>query len=400
MTTETNTTNDEKRIYLDFAAATPLNRSVYDAMEPYMLRICANAGALHADGEEAKKAIEEARGQVAACVGGAPSEIVFTSGGTEGNNLAILGLYERLIAEGRSPSSLHMMHLSIEHSSVRDAMEALAKKGVAITEIPVDKSGVVDPQTVANLVQDNTVLISIMLVNSEVGTIQPLREIAEHIKSRRGTTLMPYLHTDASQAPVFVSCNVESLGVDMMTIDAQKMYGPKGVGFLYIRFGVTIAPIMFGGTQERGLRPGTPVTPLIVGLASSLMLAEAKRKERNEQFVPLKNRLIDGVLAVYPKAVLNGDRERRISGNVNISFVGIEGEYMMYALSKRGIDASTRSACLGKQKGGSYVIRAIAGGDDEALSAIRFSFGDGITMKDIDYTISAISEIVSSVSHE
>lgn len=389
---------EPNNIYLDYSAATPLDKSVYAAMEPYFLDMCANAGALHAEGEKSKKVIHTAREELARMIGGSREEIIFTSGGTESNNLAILGTYERLIKEGRSPDTMHMIFLSIEHSSVKDCMNALACKGVRICEVAVPENGVVRAEDVIASIEKDTVLVSVMLVNSEIGTIQPIAEISAGLQKKkkewgRERVEYPHFHTDASQAPVFLSCVVDELGVDLMTIDGQKIYGPKGVGFLYIRKGVELSPIMYGGVQEKGLRPGTPNTPLIVGLASAYALAEREREKRCILFSRLQEKLIHGILSSCKGATLNGDRERRVCGNVNISFPKVEGEYMQYALSTKGIYVSTRSACRGNEKGGSSVVRALGVGEERAISAIRFSLGDSTTEEHISTVIQSVRDV-------
>lgn len=387
-------------IYLDYAAATPLDSEVYTAMEPYWRDCAGNAGALHAAGRAAKEAVERARVACAHAVDAETDEIIFTSGGTEGNNLAIFGLYERLLEEGRKSEEMHMVTISIEHSSVHDCFKALERKGVRISYVPVEKSGVVSPEAVLEAIEEDTVLVSVMLVNSEIGTIQPLSAIASGIAAKRKEhqQVFPYFHTDASQAPAYVSCGVDEHGVDMMTIDAQKMYGPKGVGFLYVRGHTHIAPLLYGGSQERGMRPGTPNTPLIVGLARALQLAEERRESRNQRLCALRDRLIDGVERAIPGAVLNGEKERRVSANANFSFPGIESESMLYALDAVGICVSARSACLGSAGGGSYVVRALGASEEEVLSAVRFSLGAGTTEENIEEVLSELVRISSALA--
>ena len=387
------------RIYLDYAAATPLHPRVFDAMMPYWQEVYGNAGALHTDGVRAREAIEQSRARCAAFIGAIPEEIIFTSGGTESNNLALFGVFEQLLKEGRRPEDMHFISLSIEHSSVGDCLKVLEKKGVNITQVSAGENGVVSVENIMNALKENTVLISVMLVNSEIGTIQPICELAKKIRQYRKekNTRLPYLHTDASQAPAYISVKEYANGADLITVDAQKMYGPKGSGFLYVKKGVSLSPILYGGTQERGMRPGTPVTPLIVGFAEACDLVEAQREEKIKEIRELRQLFLDEVLAHIPHTELNGDREKRIAGNVNISFVGQESEYILYALDVRGISVSTRSACLGGTGGGSFVVRSLGKGDAYALSSVRFSFGYPTTREEIEYTIKALKDIYSTL---
>ncbi len=387
----------EKRIYLDHAASTPVFPEVVEAMLPYWNQEFGNAGGIHTEGVIAKRQIEEAREASAHLLSVKASDIIFTSGGTESNNLAIFGFADALIEKGTPLSDMHFITGAIEHASVLDCFKVLERRGAMLTVVPVTPDGFVTPESIASAITGKTVLVSIMYANSEIGTIQPIREIGEAIRKASSARKI-YFHTDASQAPTYLSCHAESLGVDLMTIDAQKMYGPKGVGFLYIKNGTPIAPLMRGGSQERNLRPGTPDVPLLVGMALACDMVDAMRKEKVESVSKLRDHFIDRVLTEVPGADLNGARDRRLPNNANFSFPGLSGEMIVLALDQKGIAAATRSACHVGEKAGSHVIQALGKGDAYATSAIRFSLGRSTTLEEIDYTVDALTEIVKGMT--
>lgn len=387
---------ETKRIYLDHAASTPVLPGVLDAMMPYWNDVFANAGAIHSDGVKAKQALEDARETCARMLAVKSTDIIFTSGGTESNNLAVFGLAEALLEKGMHYADMHFITGTIEHASILDCFKVLERKGAALTIVPVKGDGIVHPEDVADAITDKTVLVSIMYANSEIGTIQPIRDISEAIKKKiAGTEQKIYFHTDACQAPVYLSCHADSLGVDLMTIDAQKLYGPKGSGCLYIKQGTPIAPLMRGGNQERNLRPGTPVVMLAVGLAKAFEIAESARKEESERVLLLREYFIDRVLSEIPSAHLNGSRKNRLPNNVNFSFPTKSAEMIVLTLDRKRISASTRSACHVGEKGGSHVVRALGLGEDYATSAVRFSLGRSTTKEMIDATVGVLKEIAT-----
>ena len=281
-----------KRIYLDNVASTQLDRRVYDAMRPYWSEVYGNPGGIHKEGVGARKALDKARHIIASCLSAHDDEVIFTGNGTEANNLAILGLVERLETEGIKLSDMHFISSSIEHPSVLDCFKSLEKKGAQVTYVDVDEAGIVNPKGVAEALNEKTVLVSIMAVNNEIGTIMPIREISKQIKSfckrRKDNTGPLYFHTDASQAALLLPLNILRLGVDLLTLDAQKIYGPKGSGALFKKRDVHIESIMMGGSQEFGLRPGTENVPLAVGFAEAFSIAVDEREKENRRLKKLQ----------------------------------------------------------------------------------------------------------------
>lgn len=389
-------THDSHRIYLDYAASTPADSRVYEAMMPYWSEHFGNAGGIHEEARVAKRALEEARASIAAAMGVHAFEVTFTSGGTEANNLALLG---RVRAARRAGNhNPHVVISAIEHASVGETKALLEEDGVAVSVVPVDEAGRVSPQQVAALLRPETVLVSIVYVSNEVGTIQPLREISHVIRKyeeEQGTAIA--FHTDASQAGVFLPIRLEALGVDMLTIDAQKLYGPKGVGALAHRARIPLLPIMVGGSQERGLRPGTPNVPLVVGLASALSIAETSREEDVARVTALRDRFIDGVHETIIDAVLNGPRRERVANNANISFPGVDAELLVAKLDQLGVACATRSACLTEGAPGSEAVRALGKSEELARSAVRFSFGRPTTKEDVEEALRRLAQAVASV---
>jgi cysteine desulfurase len=384
-----------ERIYLDHAASTPVLPEVLEAMAPYWNQTFANAGAIHEDGVRAKRALEEAREKCAKFLSVKSTDIIFTSGGTESNNLAIFGLVRALREKGVAYGDMHFVTGAIEHASVLDCFKVLEKEGASITIVEVGEDGIVAPEKIVSALTDKTVLVSIMYANSEIGTIQPIREIGEAIR-KAGKAQKIYFHTDACQAPVYLHCQADTLGVDLMTIDAQKLYGPKGSGFLYVKNGTPIASIMQGGNQERSLRPGTPVVMLSVGAAKACEIAEESRKAESERVLALSEHFLERVLAEVPTAKLNGSRMNRLPNNANFSFLGSSAEMIVLALDQKGISASTRSACHIGEKGASHVVLALGKGEEYAKSAVRFTLGRQTTKEMMDTTVEALKEILGN----
>lgn len=387
--------DNKDRIYADHAASTPVDPRVLAAMAPFWNEHFANAGGIHREGVYARDAIKSAREECAKVIGARASEIIFTSGGTESNNLAIFGIAEAEILKGKKYEELHFVTIAIEHASVYECFSVLERKGAKVTTVSVSDNGIVDPEAILAAITPQTVLVSVMYVNSEIGTIQPIREIGLLIQKYRKehATSYPYFHTDACQAPEYMPCQVASLLVDYMTIDAQKIYGPKASGFLFRRYGAPLEPIMRGGRQEGGMRPGTPPTPLIVGLAKALTISAEGREEEGKRLSVLRDQFVAQVLEKIPGSMLNGHSKERLPNNVNISFPGKRGEYLVLQLDKEGVAAATRSACHVGEEGGSHVVAALGRSKEEVLGAVRFSFGRETTVQDITKIVSVLEKI-------
>lgn len=389
----------KKRIYLDYAASTPVDIRVKEAMDPYWSRKFGNAGGIHKEGVEAKEAIEDARKTVVSLMNAHPDEIVFTSGGTESNAIGMLGVIKAYEWEHNFDiSNLHIVTTTIEHPSILYGFKEYKKRGAKVDFIEVNEDGVIDLKQMREVVTGETALVSVMHVNNEVGTIEPIEEVSKiirRVRKEKGDTRIscPYFHVDASQGVLYLSIDVEKLGVDLLSIDAQKIYGPKGCGALFIKRGVKIKPIFIGGSQEYGMRPGTEPTPLIVGLGKALELAEGNRVKESARLTEIRDYFIDKVLAEVPGAELNGARENRLPNNVNIALSGFENEWLRIALDAKGIACASRSACL-EGGAGSYVVRALGKDEKAAVGSLRFSMGVGTTKDDIDYVVTTLKEVV------
>ncbi len=397
----------KKRIYMDYAAATPVREEVLKEMKPYWNDNFGNPGAIHQEGVVAKKAIQKSRKKIANVLKCLNDEIIFTSSGTESNNLAIFGLIEKLLEEGFSLEDLHLITTVMEHPSILDLFKKYEKKGVQISYISIDKNGMIDLKEFREALKPNTVLVSVMYVNNEIGTIQPISKIAHILRvfrnenekldtefstNRKSNFHFPLFHTDASQAPLYLSLDTHSLGVDMMTIDGQKIYGPKGIGAFYKKRNVKINSLLIGGNQEMGYRAGTENVPLIVSLGKAVELADKDREKESERLVKLRNYFIDKILKEIKGAVLNGSREGRLPNNVNVSLPNIDSEFMIIKLDNKGIACASKSACMGAKAKESYVIDALCGSG--AGSALRFTIGKETTKKDIDFVVDAIKKSV------
>lgn len=392
---------EQQRIYLDNSASTMLDQRVHEVMEPYWHTVYGNAGGLHREARHAKKAIDGARTKVATALACQADEVIFTSGGTEANNLAVVGLYKKFVRNGRRPEDIHLVTSAIEHSSVHDCFRALAELGVQVSYVPVDSQGRVDPEMVVRACNEHTVLVSLMYVSNEIGSIEPLREIKRALRASHTQGEQPLLHTDASQAPAWLSCNVHSLGVDLMTLDAQKVYGPKGAGCLFRKKGVLLEPVLYGGNQEFGLRPGTPPTPLIVGFAEALALCETERSTYVPQITALRDEFMREVREAVPHAELNGpEGDARLANNVNLSFPGLDGERVVVELDVHGVAASTRSACLIGEAPGSYVVRALGKGEEVARGAVRFTLSRYSTKDEVTRAARTLCDIVTRLYNE
>lgn len=377
-----------RSVYLDHAATTPVDSRVVAAMLPYLQENYGNPSSFHMMGKAAKDAIDEARDQVAKVLSARADEILFTSGGTEANNLALLGV-------ARSAGKGHIITTTIEHPSVLEAIEHLEKKeGFRATYLPVDRDGKVSASDVVAALSDDTILVSLIYANNEIGTVQAIGEIGNALKKARPNVLF---HTDACQASGVLDLNIEKLHVDLMTLNAGKIYGPKGTGALYVKRGVKIMPLQFGGAQEKGLRPGTENVAGIVGFVTALQIADEGRSEEGSRLVPLRDKLINGILTTIPKTRLNGHATDRLPNNVNISFMDLEGEALLLYLDAQGVYASTGSACTSASLDPSHVILALGMPYEVAHGSIRFTLGRSTTEADIDYVLEVLPPLVEKL---
>jgi len=383
--------NPKHQVYLDHSATTPVDERVAATMMRCLTETFGNPSSVHGYGQQARAAVDRARRNVAALVGARQNEIVFVSGGTEANNLAIRGLAEAAFGHGQ-----HVVTSQIEHPSVRGVCDSLQKKGWEVTRLPVYDNGIVRIEDVRAAIRPDTVLISVMLANNEIGTIQPIGEIAALVREHRDAgqrTL--WLHTDAVQAAGRVQINVEELGCDLLSLSGHKLYAPKGVGALYIRRGVRLAPHNVGGHQERERRGGTENVPGIVAFGEAARLALEEFEQRTEDTRRLRDHFETEVLNRIDQVVLNGDRERRLPHLSNISFRFIEGEGLLINLDLQGVAVSTGSACSSGTLEPSPVIRALGRDDELARGSIRFSFGKDNTEGDLDYVVKVLVDAVA-----
>jgi len=377
----------KKRIYLDHAATTPTDPEVVEAMLPYLSDVFGNPSSIHSFGQEAKAAVEEARDKVAALIGARGEEIVFTGGGTEADNFAIKG-----IAYANEGKGNHIITTSIEHHAVMETCKFLQGRGFEVTYLPVDGYGLVDPQDVKKAITDKTILISVMHANNEVGTIEPIAEIGK-IAREAGI----YFHTDAVQAVGHIPVKVDELGVDMLAMSAHKLYGPKGVGALYIRKGTKLISFMHGGEQERRRRAGTENIPAIVGLGKAAEIAQREMDAEAKRLISLRDRLIKGLMGQIEHSRLNGHPTRRLPNNVNVSIEFVEGESMLLNLDLEGIAASTGSACSSSSLEPSYVLLAMGLSHELAHGSLRFSLGRETTEEDIARVLEVSPRIIAKL---
>lgn len=371
-----------RRIYMDHSATTPVAPEVLEAMLPYFREKYGNASSLHAFGREARDAVESARESLASLIGASPEEIYFTSGGTESDNLALKGV--ALSGRGR-----HIITTSIEHPAVLEVCRSLERMGFDVTYVSVDDQGIVDPAEVERAIRDDTVLISVMHANNEIGTIQPVERIAEIASSRD-----ILLHTDAVQTVGKIPVNVDDLGVDLLSVSAHKFYGPKGVGALYVRKGTRIESLIQGGGHERGLRSGTENVPGIVGMGRAAELASEIMEKEAERLTVLRDRLKKFVLSNIEDSWLNGHPVKRLPINLNFGFGRVEGESLLLYLDSKGIAVSTGSACSSKKLEPSHVLRAIGLDPVRCHGSLRITLGRDNTQEDVDYAGECIREAV------
>ncbi len=388
-------------IYLDYASLTPVDKRVVKEMTAFSRAEVANPSSIYMSGVRAKKSLEGARIHCAQFFGAHADEIVFTGSGTEANNIAILGAVENFLQKnknadtGKSYKDIHIIVSAIEHASVLETARALEAKGVELDIIPVTPTGIVDGDALKRKLRPATLLVSVMMVNNEIGTIQPIADIVKIVRDFKkiNPTAQTLVHTDACQAVLYKEINLEKFGVDMLTADSHKVYGPRGVGMLYVRRSARefVSPIMFGGGQENDLRPGTENVPGILGFTKALEIAKKENKNNTEtdRLTQLRDYCMEKLSSNVPGVVINGDRTQRIANNINMSIPGVDHEFLLLQLDVRGIACSTKSSCL-RDEDESYVIKALG----ESRQSLRFSFGRSTTKKDIDYLVKSIDECI------
>lgn len=376
-------------IYMDNHATTPVDPRVFEAMKPYFTEIFGNAASRnHPFGWQAEEAVDTARKSVAKLIGASPKEIVFTSGATESNNLAIKGVAEMYQEKGN-----HIITVVTEHKATLDSCKHLEKQGYRVTYLPVDKYGLVDLEQLRQAITDKTILISVMMANNEIGVIQPIKEIGKIAREHK-----VLMHTDAVQAAGKVPVNVDELNVDLLSISAHKMYGPKGVGALYVRRKnprVMLSPIIDGGGHERGMRSGTLNVTGIVGLGKAAEIALLEMSEEIERITCLRNKLQESIFAQIPEVFINGHPTNRLPGNLNISFAYVEGESLLMGLSD--VAVSSGSACTSASLEPSYVLKALGVGEELAHSSLRFGLGRFNTEEEVDFTIEKVVQAVNKL---
>ena len=380
-------TMEKRTIYLDHAATTPVKPAVFDAMRPYYTEHYGNPSSIYSIARESRKAIETARAQVAKVLGAEPDEIYFTSGGSESDNWAIKG-----VAFANRKNGNHIITSAIEHHAVLHTCQYLEKNGFTVTYLPVDSAGLVNPQELEKAITDKTILISIMYANNEIGTIEPIAELGALAKKHK----IPF-HTDAVQAIGNIPIDVKAQNIDLLSLSAHKFYGPKGCGALYIRKGVRIDNLIHGGGQERKRRAGTENIAGIVGLAKAIGLATADIGGHNARIAVMRDRLLKGILDTIPNSRLNGHPEKRLAGNLNVSFEFIEGESMLLWLDDEGICGSTGSACTSGSLEPSHVMLAIGLSPEVAHGSLRLTLGDANTDEDVDRVLDVLPKIVEKL---
>lgn len=378
---------EKKRIYMDYSATTPVKKEVVDEMLPYFSEGFGNASSFYDYGHEAKAALEKARERVASLINAEPAEVFFTAGGSESDNWAIKGAAFELQRKGKGN---HIITSKIEHHAVLHTCEYLEKNfGFEVTYLDVDEEGKVNPEDVRKAIKDNTILITIMFANNEIGTIEPIEEIAKVAKENK-----ILFHTDAVQAAGNIPIDVKAMGIDMMSMSSHKIYGPKGIGALYIRKGVKIDNLVHGGAQEKRRRAGTENIPAIVGYGKAAELAKENLENHISELTRKRNRLIEGILEKVPYTKINGSLEDRLPGNVNFSFEFIEGEGILLLLNHFGISASSGSACTSGSLDPSHVLLSIGLPHEIAHGSLRLTVGDFTTDEDIEYIIETLLGII------
>lgn len=373
------------RVYLDYAATTPLDPKVLKQMMPYLKKDFGNPSSIHGVGQKAKQAVEQSRQKVAKFLNCSEREIVFTGSATEANNLALKGLVK----------SGHIVTTKTEHHAISEPLKEMAKAGIEITYLPVDKDGLVSLANLKKAVRKDTVLVSIMYANNEIGVIQPIAEMAKVIKEANPKT---YFHTDAVQAINYLDCDVEKLGVDLLTLSAHKIYGPKGVGVLFVKKGMSLKPLIAGGGQEFDLRSGTENVAGIVGLGAAIEeVASPRIKLQNVKIRHLRDKLVKAVLKSVPGSQLNGSSAYRLPNNANFTFKGAEGEALVIALDQKGVAVSTGSACSSKVLEASHVLLALGLSEEEAHGSLRVTLGRQTEEKDIEKFLKVLPQALEKL---
>lgn len=375
------------KVYADNSATTNITKNVLDKMMPYLTDYYGNPSSIYKFGRDTQKAVEEAREEIAAAINALPKEIIFTAGGSESDNQAIKMTADMMLKNGKK----HIVTSAFEHHAVLNSCKFLEKKGFEVTYLPVHEDGLVRLDELKAAVRDDTALVTIMYANNEIGTIQPIEEIGKFCREKQ-----ILFHTDAVQAIGHIEIDVKKQNIDMLSVSGHKIHAPKGIGFLYVKSGIPIPPFIDGGAQERGRRAGTENTAGIIGLAEAVKTAVQNIPERNEILLAKRNRLIDGLLKIEGTR-LNGDREKRLAGNANISFLGVEGESLILMLDHFGICASSGSACTSGSLDPSHVLLALGLPNEVAHGSLRLSIGDDITDEDIDYIIEKTAESVTKI---
>jgi cysteine desulfurase len=388
-----NTVRSAKTIYLDYAATTPLDPRVLSRMLPYFDAAYGNPSSMYASGRKAKRVIDAARADVAKILNVSPEEIIFTGSGTESDNTAIFG-----VARANRCAGDHIIISAIEHKAILESGRELEKEGFSVTILPVDQSGFVSVEACLAAITPKTIFISVMYANNEIGTIEPIKELAAAIKKHRGADQFPLLHTDACQAAGFLTLDIKELGVDMMTLNGSKIYGPKGVGVLYKAKGIKLSPLIIGGEQEMNLRAGTESVPLIVGFAEALKIANAARETEAKTLRAFRNYFIKRLREEIPGVVVNGHSDRRLPNNIHISIPKIEGESIVLMLDQHGIEASTGSACSARDLKPSHVLLALGQSADLMHGSVRFSLGKYTDKEEIDRVMEVLPGIVERLS--
>lgn len=382
-----------KRIYLDYASATPVLPEAQKEVQRAS-QLFGNPGAIHADGVTADTALETARDRIALELACKSREVIFTSGGTEGNNIAILGFARKMILRGDDLSTTHWLVSAIEHPSVLECFMEIERLGGKVTHIDPDKRGVITVEAVLSALKKNTVFVSIGWANHEIGVVQSIRDIARAVRAENETIIF---HTDAGQAPLYLASHVHTLGVDLMTLDSGKLYGPRGVGALYLSNRVELASVFMGGSQERGLRPGTENVALAAGFATAFALIARMRKDEVLRIEKLRDHLAREIEKSIPGAVINGDLRRTLPHMLNISIPKIQSEYVTLSLDAVGISVSTKSACKEGEVRKSHVVDALGGDSWRAENTLRFSLGRETRERDIQRTVESFTSILKSI---
>jgi cysteine desulfurase len=383
------------RVYLDYNATTPVEPQVLNRMLPYFSADFANASSIHTPGQRARSAVETAREQVGALIGARPQEIVFTSGGTESDNHAIFGVAQPILAVRSSPAKAtapHIITTAIEHEAVFNACQALETHGLSVTYLPVDRQGLVDPESVRRAIRPETFLITVMHANNELGTVQPLEQMGRIAKEHK-----VYFHTDAVQSAGKIPIDVNALNVDLLSISGHKLYAPKGVGALYVRSGTRLRQLLYGGHHQRGFRPGTENVAGIVGLGKAAEIARDALPSDAQQVSTLRDKLECGLVERIQQVHVNGGSAPRTPNTTNVMFAGIEGEALVIALDLKGLACSVGAACSSGAVEPSHVLIAIGLSQEEAKSSLRFSLGRHTTESEIDFALEVIPAAVAQL---